>query len=46
MVKTTYNSQYKTLKEYNLEFAMGSSHFIMFDQPDWFIENVLKALED
>ena len=46
MAKTTYNSQYKTLKEYNLEFAMGSSHFIMFDQPDWFIENVLKALED
>lgn len=46
MAKSTYGLQYKALKEYTIEFANGSSHFIMYDQPQWFIENLKNALND
>lgn len=44
MVKQTYESQYKNLKEYELRFAQGASHFIMFDQPQWFMEQLKISL--
>lgn len=44
MAKSTYDLQYKELAEYTIEFANGSSHFIMYDQPQWFIENLKNAL--
>jgi pimeloyl-ACP methyl ester carboxylesterase len=43
-VKSTYDSQFKELQEYTIEFANGASHFIMYDQPEWFLENLKKAL--
>ncbi|SHJ60106.1 Pimeloyl-ACP methyl ester carboxylesterase [Maribacter aquivivus] len=46
MAKSTYELQYKALVEYTIEFANGSSHFIMYDQPQWFIENLKNALND
>ena len=46
MAKSTYELQYKALAEYTIEFANGSSHFIMYDQPQWFIENLKNALND
>ena len=46
MAKSTYELQYKALTEYTIEFANGSSHFIMYDQPQWFIENLKNALND
>ena len=46
MAKSTYDLQYKALTEYTIEFANGSSHFIMYDQPQWFIENLKNALND
>lgn len=46
MAKSTYDVQYKALAEYSIEFANGSSHFIMYDQPQWFIENLKKALNN
>lgn len=46
MAKSTYDLQYKALAEYTIEFANGSSHFIMYDQPQWFIENLKNALND
>lgn len=46
MAKSTYELQYKALNEYSIEFANGASHFIMYDQPQWFIENVKTALND
>ncbi|SIQ05432.1 alpha/beta fold hydrolase [Maribacter ulvicola] len=46
MAKSTYDLQYKALEEYTIEFANGSSHFIMFDQPQWFMENLKNALND
>ncbi|WP_396632657.1 alpha/beta fold hydrolase [Maribacter sp. R86514] len=46
MAKSTYGLQYKALAEYTIEFANGSSHFIMYDQPQWFIENLKNALKN
>ena len=46
MAKSTYELQYKALAEYTIEFANGSSHFIMYDQQQWFIENLKNALND
>ncbi|MDP5060425.1 MAG: alpha/beta hydrolase [Maribacter sp.] len=46
VAKSTYDIQYKALAEYSIEFANGSSHFIMYDQPQWFIENLKKALNN
>ncbi|WP_299714741.1 alpha/beta hydrolase [uncultured Tenacibaculum sp.] len=44
MVKQTYNSQYKNLKNYNFILAENSAHFIMLDQPSWFLEQVQMIL--
>ena len=46
MAKSTYDLQYNALAEYTIEFANGSSHFIMYDQPQWFIKNLKNALKN
>ena len=46
MAKSTYDTQYKALNDYTVEFANGSSHFIMYDQPKWFIENLKNVLSN
>lgn len=46
MAKSTYDLQYKPLAEYTIDFANGSSHFIMYDQPQWFIKNLKNALKN
>ncbi|SEL85317.1 Pimeloyl-ACP methyl ester carboxylesterase [Maribacter orientalis] len=43
-VKATYETQYKELDEYDIKFAEGSAHFIMYDQPLWFMDNLLNSL--
>ena len=45
MAKSTYENQYKNLKEYDLKFGEGANHFIMYDQPDWFLQNLKTALK-
>lgn len=45
MAKSTYELQYKNLKKYDIRFADGASHFIMYDQPKWFIKNVISTLK-
>ena len=40
MAKQTYEQQYKNLAEYQLHFAPDAAHFIMFDQPEWFLEQL------
>lgn len=42
VAEKNYREQYKNLASYTLEFAENSGHFIMFDQPEWFLEK-LKA---
>jgi len=43
-VKATYKTQYKELAEYDIKFAEGSAHFIMYNQPLWFMDNLLNSL--
>lgn len=45
MVKSTYESQYKNLSNYQINYAAGAAHFIMYDRPEWFMERVLESLE-
>ena len=45
MVKSNYESQYKNLLNYEIEYAEGAAHFIMYDKPEWFMEKVLESLE-
>jgi len=45
-VETTYTEQYKNLKDYSLKFAEGSGHFIMYDQPEWLLNEIQTALKN
>lgn len=45
MVKKTYEEQYKNLEGCYMNFAEGSAHFIMYDQPDWFLNQIQNALK-
>ena len=42
--KKTYETQYTNLRDYTLTFAEGAAHFIMYDKPDWFLEQLTLAL--
>ncbi|MEW7280153.1 alpha/beta hydrolase [Aquimarina sp. 2201CG1-2-11] len=44
MVTQTYKNQYANLSQYDLIIADNAAHFIMFDQPNWFIEQVQHIL--
>ncbi|MBZ9651897.1 alpha/beta fold hydrolase [Psychroflexus montanilacus] len=44
--RLTYADQYKTLKNYNLKMAPNSAHYIMYDQPEWFYQNLNLALNE
>lgn len=43
--KKTYEEQYKNLEGYKIEFAEGAAHFIMYDRPDWFLNQILNELK-
>ena len=45
MVKATYEEQYKHLKNHSISYAKDSAHFIMYDQPDWLLNQINTALE-
>ena len=40
-----YSEQYKNLAKYTIKFATESAHFIMFDQPEWLLNNIIEALK-
>lgn len=44
MVRGTYEQQYKNLAEYDIFIAENAAHFIMFDQPEWFLEKIQHIL--
>lgn len=44
MVEKTYKTQYTNLKDYKFVIAKNSAHFIMFDKPEWFLEQIQMAL--
>lgn len=41
----TYRKQYEKLQDYSLKFAEGSGHFIMYDQPEWLLDQIQSALK-
>lgn len=43
-VASTYGKQYKNLKNHTLIFAEGAGHFVMYDKPQWLLEQIQKAL--
>ena len=44
MATQTYQSQYANLAKYDLIIANNSAHFVMFDKPEWFMEQIQKTL--
>jgi len=44
MARQTYETQYKNLANYELRFAEDAAHFIMFDQPEWFLSQLKSSL--
>jgi len=44
MVIQTYKSQYENLANYDLIIAENSAHFVMFDKPSWFQEQIQQIL--
>ncbi|MEO0527058.1 MAG: alpha/beta hydrolase [Bacteroidota bacterium] len=42
--KQTYTMQYKNLKSYDIDYAEGSAHFIMYDRPEWFLNKIKEEL--
>jgi len=45
MARQTYKEQYKNLANYELKFAKGAAHFIMYDQPEWFLKELKSSLQ-
>ncbi len=45
MAKKTYEEQYKNLKKYDIMYAEGAAHFIMYDKPEWFLSQVKTELK-
>lgn len=46
MAKLTYDNQFSKLSNYNIHFAENSAHFIMYDQPEWFMERLNNILQN
>ena len=44
MVTKTYKDQYKNLPTVNILYAENSAHFVMFDQPEWFLKQITEIL--
>ncbi|MBT1705031.1 alpha/beta fold hydrolase [Chryseosolibacter indicus] len=44
-VEKTYKTQYEKLPSVVIHYAENSSHFLMYDQPDWFIEKLLNNIK-
>lgn len=44
-VKKTFQEQYQKLEDYTIKFADESAHFIMFDQPDWLLNEIKSVFE-
>lgn len=43
-VQNTYKLQYENLPSATIYYASESAHFVMYDQPEWFIEKVKSEL--
>lgn len=41
-----YKDQFSNLEHYDIKFADDAAHYIMYDQPDWFYQQVNQALNN
>ncbi|OOV25547.1 alpha/beta hydrolase [Flavobacterium sp. LM5] len=44
MVTKTYNDQYKNLPSATILYAEKAAHFVMFDQPEWYLKQIKQIL--
>ncbi len=44
MARKTYEEQYKKMESYDLRIAENAAHFIMYDDPKWFINQIMELL--
>jgi pimeloyl-ACP methyl ester carboxylesterase len=44
-VEKTYNAQYEKLPSVVIYYAENSAHFVMYDQPNWFMEKLKENLQ-
>ncbi|WP_340203453.1 alpha/beta fold hydrolase [Ascidiimonas sp. W6] len=44
MILLQYEKQYKNLPQKNILYAENSAHFIMYDQPEWFMKHISSEL--
>jgi pimeloyl-ACP methyl ester carboxylesterase len=39
-VEKTYQAQFEKLPSVKIYYAENAAHFVMYDQPEWFLKNV------
>jgi pimeloyl-ACP methyl ester carboxylesterase len=44
-VSKTYQAQYKNLPQVNVLYAENTAHFVMYDQPEWLINQLNTILK-
>nr|WP_309756177.1 alpha/beta hydrolase [Flavobacterium sp.] len=44
-VQNTYKAQYENLPSVKIQYAANSAHFVMYDQPEWFMDKVKLELK-
>lgn len=44
-VQNTYKAQYENLPSVKIYYAANAAHFVMYDQPEWFMEKVKTELK-
>jgi pimeloyl-ACP methyl ester carboxylesterase len=44
-VQNTYKAQYENLPSVTIYYAANSAHFVMYDQPEWFMDKVKLELK-
>ncbi|WP_264526328.1 alpha/beta fold hydrolase [Flavobacterium sp. N502536] len=44
-VQNTYKAQYEKLPSVKIYYAANSAHFVMYDQPEWFMEKIKSEIQ-
>lgn len=45
IVEKTYKAQFEKLPNAMIKYADNSAHFVMYDQPEWFLTNLLENID-
>ncbi|HBI01849.1 MAG TPA: alpha/beta hydrolase [Flavobacterium sp.] len=44
-VEKTYQAQFEKLPSVKISYAENAAHFVMYDQPEWFMKNLIENLK-